>query len=140
MTAYININQQAFVEISEEKNINLDTVDASIFSYILQFSNSPKIKKKLIEDKVFYWFSYQKIIDDNPLFRIKCKRNIERRLQKLIDCNILEKKIFEEEGNKTYFHITQEAFEKLIEKKQNSNKKEEGYVLKSTKGMYSKVQ
>lgn len=121
MRAYININQKAFSELAILKSTKIDLIDATIFEYIVKFAVSNKATKQLIDDKLFIWCSYQKIIDDNPLLNINSKKAIELRLIKLIDLGLFEKFTDKKEGNKTYFNVTDLAYKLIIENISISN-------------------
>lgn len=82
----ILINQK----LSIDNSLNLDIVDLAIFEYIKDFSHSNDILKFMEDWKVYYWISYQKIIDDMPILSIKTKDGIYRRIKKLIKEWILE--------------------------------------------------
>ena len=134
MRAYININQKAFSELSTLKNIKLDLIDATIFEYIVKFSVSNSVTKQIIDNKLFAWCSYQKIIDDNPLLNINSKKAIELRLNKLIDIGLFEKFTDKEKGNKTFFNVTDLAFKLVIE---NTNLSNEDYQPLSNEDYYN---
>jgi len=114
MRNYITINQLAFSQLSQKVNIKIDLIDASIFEYIYKFAISNNAKKQIINNKLYIWCSYQKIIDDNPLLCIKSKRVIARRLEKLVKIGLLEKITDKKEGNKTFFNVTDLAYTLVI--------------------------
>ncbi len=134
MRAYININQKAFSELSMLKNIKLDLIDATIFEYIVKFSVSNSATKQIIDNKLFAWCSYQKIIDDNPLLNINSKKAIELRLNKLINIGLFDKFTDKEKGNKTFFNVTDLAFRLVIE---NTNLSNEDYQPLSNEDYYN---
>ena len=125
MKAYININQKAFMEIGKSKGIKVDLIDSAIFDWIKNFVLSQNAIKKLIDNKLFIWCSYSKIIDDNPLLNISSNDIIGRRLNKLIDMGILEKYLSKEDGNKIFLHITQFAYDYLLESRELPTQKSE---------------
>lgn len=133
MRAYININQKAFSELAILKSTKIDLIDATIFEYIVKFAVSNKATKQLIDDKLFIWCSYQKIIDDNPLLNINSKKAIELRLIKLIDLGLFEKFTDKKEGNKTYFNVTDLAYKLIIENISISNIRYQPLVTEITK-------
>lgn len=115
MKVYININQGNLVEIGERKNIKVDAVDGVLFDWIQNFMKSGKALKKLIDNKLFIWVSYQAIREDNPLCNINNNDVVGRRLKKLIDLGLLVKHFSKEDGNKAFFAITDYAFTYLLE-------------------------
>lgn len=126
MRAYININQKAFSELAILKDTKIDLVDATIFEYIVKFAVSNKANKQLIDNKLFIWCSYQKIIDDNPLLNINSKKAIELRLNKLIEIGLFDKFTDKSKGNKTYFNVTDLAYSLVIENTNLSNEDYQG--------------
>ena len=134
MRAYININQKAFSELAILKDTKIDLIDATIFEYIVKFAVSNKANKQLIDNKLFIWCSYQKIIDDNPLLNINSKKAIELRLNKLIEIGLFEKFTDRSKGNKTYFNVTDLAYSLVIE---NTNLSNEDYKGVSKNDYYN---
>jgi len=100
---------------------------------VFKFQSSNKMLKKLIDDKLFCWASYQSMIDDMPYLKVGNKRSIERRIQKLVDIGLFEKIIVKESGNKTYFHITELAYNSVINGDYVCTQEYIGYVPESTK-------
>ncbi len=115
MRAFVTINQMAFSQISDSRKIKLDLIDATIFEYIYKFAVSNKAMKQIINDKLYIWCSYKKIIDDNPLINISSKRAIENRLNKLVKIGLLSKFTDKKKGNKTFFNVTDLAYTLVIE-------------------------
>lgn len=98
----ININQKAIVELNNEAGANLDLKDATIISFFKDYTHFPKVQKQIIENEVFYWVSYQWIIDENPLLEIENKNVLARRIEKICNAGILQKFIDKKQGNKIY--------------------------------------
>lgn len=82
----ILINQKLAID----NNLNIDIIDLAIFEYIKDFCHSREIQKMMENEKVYYWISYQKIIDDMPILGIKTKDSVYRRLKKLVSLWIIE--------------------------------------------------
>lgn len=113
MKNFVTFNQKNFLEIGKLKNIKVDATDAILFDWIQNFTNSKKALKKLINNDLYFWCSYQKMADDNPICNISCKRVMERRITKLIDLGLLKKYTSKEDGNKVFLHITDFAYKHL---------------------------
>lgn len=111
MNYNININQKAIVELNSELEDKLDLKDATILEWMLKFHAEPKSKKMLIGESVYFWGAYQLIIDENPLLEIDNKEVISRRVGRLVDAGLIQNFISKDEGNKTYFSITQKCFD-----------------------------
>ena len=84
----ITINQKAVVDLW----LDLDLIDLVIFDFIKDFSQSSKIIKKEIEWEEYFWIKYEHIMENLPLLQITNKRIIWRRLDKLVDAKLLERK------------------------------------------------
>jgi len=137
-TKYINVNILSMYNLGKDtiidgKAVEIDTIDGAIFSWFIKFQSSNKMLKKLIDDKLFCWASYQSMIDDMPYLKVANKRSIERRIQKLVDVGLFEKIIVKESGNKTYFHITELAYNSVINGDYVCTQEYIGYVPESTK-------
>ena len=98
----IQINQKAIVELNKETGANLDLKDATIISFFKDYTHFPKVKKQIINNEVFYWISYQWIIDENPLLEIENKDVLGRRIEKICNAGILQKFLDKKQGNKIY--------------------------------------
>lgn len=109
----ININQKALVELNNETGINLDLKDATIISFFKDYTHFPKVKKQIINGDVFYWVSYQWIIDENPLLEIENKDVLGRRIEKICNTGILQKFLDKKDGNKVYLAFG-ETYQRLI--------------------------
>lgn len=83
----ININQKAIIDL----NLDVDVIDMAIFDFIKDFSNSSKCVKVLIDGKQFFWISHSKIILDLPIININSRQGILKRINKLIDANLIQR-------------------------------------------------
>ena len=101
----ININQKAIIE----NKLNINFTDAAIFDFVYNFIASGNATSISIEGKLYHWIAYKYIINSMPLLEIKNKEVIARHIQKLCDCNLLEKVVSFEMGNKTFFKIGEKA-------------------------------
>lgn len=93
----ININQKAVIDL----NLHLDVVDMAIFDFIKDFSNSKGCLKVFIEGKQYFWISHSKIISDLPIIRITSRQGIIKRINKLIDSELIER--IEVDLQKSYY-------------------------------------
>lgn len=86
----------------------LDLTDIEIIKYFQQFAQSKNMKFIEKNNKLYFWLSYQKVIDDLPILNIKSKRTIARRFDALEEKGIFEKTIVNEGlKNFTYFRLTE---------------------------------
>lgn len=132
MNYTINIDQKAI----HESGLDIDIKDAIIIDFIKTMPGSVKIEKKLIDNDLYFWVSYQYIIDQNPLLGIKSKDGVYRRILKLISMDLLKAHGDNQKSNKSFYSLTQK-FEDLFVGKDDrkasvKNKKPKGtYGLKS---------
>ena len=79
-----------FINQKQLAKTNLDLADATILDYLyfLCGSVSPKIEKERVDG--YTWADYGKIIEDNPLLRIKSRGAITQRIKKLKEAGFIE--------------------------------------------------
>ena len=82
----ILINQAAAIANFGDK---LDIIDLMIFDYIHGFLT--ECENMVDQNGIWFWISHKKIMEDMPLLGIKTKRPLLIRINKLIDCGILER-------------------------------------------------
>jgi len=71
--------------------MNLDLIDLAIFDFIKDFANSASCIKMHTPEGVYFWISHQLIIDEMPLLGIKTKQGIIKRIENLIQSEVLKK-------------------------------------------------
>ena len=103
----ININQKAIID----NWFNLDIIDCAILNYIQDFAKSNKIIKIIYDWQEYFWIQYEHFIKEMPLLWIKNKQALKRRIDKIVECWILEKHLLN--WNSTYFKFW-DNYEKLI--------------------------
>jgi len=91
----------------------LDVIDAVILRWITDFYNTGRMKTRKVNGKEYFWINYQTIINDLPILKIDNRRSLARRIDKLVDCGILEKFIDKDQGNLTYFRFVKEKYYQL---------------------------
>lgn len=87
-------NQEKAVELG------LDGDDLILLRWFTDFSSN--MKKKEIEDTVYYWVTYDKLLEDIPILNIK-KRALKYRIDKLTNAKVLIHKNIKEGGNFSYY-------------------------------------
>ena len=102
----ININQLALA------GSKLDLMDCAILDYLVVYCNSksPAIDHNRLIDKyglIWTWISYQSIIDNNPLLRIKAKSVISERINRIARSGFI--KIRFGNGRKLYILLTEKV-------------------------------
>lgn len=104
MKYVININQLAIIN----NGIAIDIMDAAILDWMVQFSHSSKITKMDYLGKNYYYYSYQKIIQDMPILGIG-RDAIYRRIKKMCDVGILEAHPNNQKLGKPFYSLTDRA-------------------------------
>lgn len=127
---------------NEAINLSLDLKDLLLLSWIRDFF--PKMQKLEIEGEYYGWINYEYMLEDIPVIEINNPRALARRLDILVEKQLLKKKVIKNKsGTYTYFYPTalvSELMSKkdfLIEQKQQLGKiaqdnSEQPTVLKST--------
>lgn len=95
----IIINQKAIVD----NRLAIDIVDAAIFDFIKDFSHSDKCAKMQIDGKTYFWITNQTIIDNLPLLQISTPRGISKRIDNLVNAELLVRCPNNKEINKTLY-------------------------------------
>ena len=140
----LGFNQQKVLnlikEVKDEKNgktitISIDVDDLLILSVIADLSNRKSIRKVLLEDGQYAWISYNVILEDLPILRID-KKQLRRRLDKLVEFDLIDLKVERVNGSGTFVYIKiGQMYEEL-----KYGKADENMVgQKSTEGMDKNV-
>lgn len=95
----ININQYAAVKLG----LNLDFNDLAILSCIKDFATSGYAETIKKDGETYYWISHNLILQELPLLGIKTKNGLVKKIQKLIDANLLIKHEDCQTLGKTYY-------------------------------------
>lgn len=129
----IKINQKAIID----NWFDLDVIDGAILNYIEDFSKSSKLRKTIIEWVEYFRIQYEHMIEEMPMLWIKNRQALRKRVNKLVDCWILEKHLLN--WNSTYFRFW-EKYDLIISDTPVENKDVDGGKLKSLGGVNSKVE
>ncbi|WP_315122365.1 conserved phage C-terminal domain-containing protein [uncultured Clostridium sp.] len=89
---------------SELVKFGLDTVDALILRYFVDFKDSGRMDKEEINDEIYHWVRYDSIIEDLPILSLK-KDTIYRRLKRMSKKDILRHETIREGGVYSYYGI-----------------------------------
>ena len=85
----ITINQKAIVELGFQDK--LDFIDLAIFDFITDFMLCEDCKKMNVGNEQYFWIKADLIIENLPLLGITTTRGINKRIDKLVDCALLER-------------------------------------------------
>ena len=104
----------SIMSFSQEKAIadKLDMNDLLILDWISLFMHSDKSKKIIINDTVYIWIKYSKMIDDLPIMTIKTRQGIFARLQKLVEKKYLyHKSQKNKHGSYSFYALTSKIYD-----------------------------
>ncbi len=80
----------------------LNVEDLMILRWFVDFS--PKMDKRQIEEKIYYWVKYQQILEDLPIMNFKSKDRLYRKMKKLTEKGILiHNEIRNKDGTFSYY-------------------------------------
>lgn len=84
---------------------DLDTVDALILRYFVDFKDSGDMIIEIINNKPYYWIKYDKLIEAIPIIKISSKIVLRRRLKKMENAGILVHYQKKEGGNYSFYGL-----------------------------------
>lgn len=85
----ININQKAIIDLGLQNKV--DFIDLAIYDFITEFMLCDECRKLNIDNVQYFWIKSDLIIENLPLLGITTTRGISKRIDKLIDCGLLER-------------------------------------------------
>lgn len=83
-------------------NFGLDLIDLSLLRWFVDFTTSPKMKKMIVNDKIYYWINYKHVIEEMPILGLQ-KVAIARRFKKMADNDVLIHITDRDGGTYSYF-------------------------------------
>jgi hypothetical protein len=69
--------------------LDMDLNDCLILRYLIDFKDSGKMHREIIEDEVYYWVRYDELKKDIPIININSKDVLRRHIKKMVDNKIL---------------------------------------------------
>lgn len=85
----VNINQKAVVDLGLQGK--LDFIDLAIYDFVIEFMLCDDCHRINIGNEQYYWIKADLIIENLPLLGITTARGVNKRIEKLIECNLLER-------------------------------------------------
>jgi hypothetical protein len=82
---------------------DLDVVDALMLRYFIDFKDSGKMTSKYVNEKLFYWVSYDGVIQELPILSLNKPDSVYRRLKKMVSSKILETITIKQGGTYSYY-------------------------------------
>ena len=127
-------------EVKDEKTerittISIDVEDLLILSIIADLSNRKSIRKVILEDGQYSWISYNLILEDLPILRID-KKQLRRRLDKLVEFDLIDLKVERVNGSGTFVYI---KIGQMYEELKYAKEEENTGGQKSTEGIDKNV-
>lgn len=113
----IYINQKAIIDLG----LDLDVIDMSIFDFFNYFSNSSNCVKVFIDGKQYFWISHTKIINDLPIIRINTRQGILKRINKLIEANLIERADGEMQRSYYRFGVNYDSVYSVTDRQQKAS-------------------
>ena len=83
----IIINQKAVLD----NNLKLDIIDIAIYDFIKSFTLSDKCGKMIINNMTYYWINSSMIIEQMPILNISTERGISKRIDKLVEAEMIDR-------------------------------------------------
>ncbi|MEW9096562.1 MAG: hypothetical protein AB2417_15895 [Clostridiaceae bacterium] len=103
---------------SELLRFGLDTIDALILRYFIDFKDSGRMIRKEIDNEIYYWVKYEGMIKSLPILNLK-KDAIYRRLKRMAKADILRHETIREKGTFSYYGIGSKFIELMPDFKTN---------------------
>lgn len=124
--------------------LGLDYIDALILRYFVDFKDTNRMRREIINNQPYYWVKYEAIIEEYPILGITTKDRIYRRLKKLESTGILKHTTVKSQGTYSYYAIGEKYFalisdsDQSVQKPNSSAQKPEGYGSKTEGGTVQK--
>lgn len=126
-------------EINHQKNIKLSLKHLTLLRWFLDFQGSNEMEYKIIDEKVWYWCSYQKIISDLPILEVTNKEVVSRLVKDLVKAEIMESFIDKKSGNKTFIKLSMKYSELISTDEKTLGFDVNSYKHKKKEGIDKKV-
>ncbi len=91
-------NQEKLIEYE------LDSIDALILRYFIDFKDSGSMVSEAIEGETYYWLKYEGILKELPVLKIK-KDSIYRRLKKMCEAGVLKHRTMKRYGTYSFYSL-----------------------------------
>ena len=113
----------------ESVRIGLDVKDLVLLRWIVDFYNTGCMSIHLFEGVPFFWINYQYVLRELPVLGISSKDVLARRMKRMAKIGLLEARVFESAGHRTYFRFKKAALRGLL-----SNTEAQGWLFDSNEG------
>ena len=114
-----------FINQKEMSKTDLDLVDGAILDYLHGICNSKNVKIEEQRINGYTWVDYNKLLNDNPLLRMKSKSALSRRVKKMENSGFIKSIERKSNGHKLkYFVLTKKSNSLFIQAKKPIHKNE----------------
>lgn len=114
--------------------MNLDSEDAIILRYIIDFYNTGKMAKITDSGKEYFWVNYSTIIKEIPIINISSNDSLYRRFRKYVKCGLMEHYTKKNGGTFSCYRFIGNSLLKLLSNSDGTDEKSDGYGLKVGRG------
>lgn len=87
--------------------LGLDEKDLMILRWFIDYKDTGKMVKKIIDDDMYYWIKYEGIIEAFPIVKWK-KDTVYRRLRNMAKVGVLKHKTLKQGGVWSYYSVGEE--------------------------------
>ena len=134
----------SYTEVANGKTriLKLDCTDLVILRWFVDFFNTPKVTKIIVDGKSYAWINYNYLKKQLPIITIN-KRAIAERLNKMCKLGVLEFHLHQAAGNYTYYRLGKNYINLISDSNNDksdcnsalseSEKNEGGYAVQTTK-------
>ena len=84
--------------------LGLCVADLIILRWFVDFADTEKMVKRIIDGKEYYWIKYEGLLEDLPILSIT-KDTLYRRLKGLVEKEILEHITLKEAGTYSFYRL-----------------------------------
>lgn len=103
MKYIITINQKAIADMGLQDR--LDFIDLAIYDFITDFMLCEKCQKTQINGTQYFWIKTDLILENLPLLKINTARGLNKRIEKLVDCKLLERCPDNQNLHQSYYKV-----------------------------------
>jgi len=98
----------------ESIRLGLDVKDLVLLRWIVDFYNTGCMDTHLFQGIPFFWIKYEYVLRELPVLGITSKDVLARRMKDICKSGLLEGRIFEAAGHKTYFRFNKDILRSLL--------------------------
>lgn len=97
--------------------LGLDAVDLVLLRWLVDFYNTGVMEMHIFGDKHFFWVHYETILTEMPILWITNKVSLGRRFKRMVKSGLMEFRVFEGAGNRTYYRFDENLLTGLLSNK-----------------------